>query len=308
MTIYIKNTGIASDNIDLIVKLKDFLIANGFNLELYSDNIIGSVNLGKRLHVSKNSVYYNFASSLNNSSTINNATWTSTGISELAGNCSLTFNSSADWYTNNPEPDIASAEIKVNSTYWFYLNDKNLIIVIKYASNKYTFLSMGEADSLTVDKVVYQSGSSERIITSGELRKIPLFRRLKTGFFKGITYNKENSGNGYSNHFNESTHGFPSFFVNTSNDNGATNRSDNTFNGTSILMPYKNYIRASSLNTPTFTFKYLFIVNFKNHTAEQNLTVGTNSYDVFPFYQKESPQNYSNTQSWGMGLAIKISE
>jgi hypothetical protein len=308
MTVYTKSTGIATDNVDLITKLRDFLVSNGFTLELYADNIISSVNLGKRLHLSKNSVYYNFACSINNSTVSNTPTWTSAGISELAGNCSLTFNSSLDWYVNNPEPDIAAAEIKTNSTYWFYVNDKNIIIVIKYAANKYTFLSLGEADSLTVDKIVYQSSSCQRTLSGGQLVKIPLFKTLKTGFFKGFVYNEESTGDGRVNHFNENINGGPTFYINTSNDNGIVNRSDNVFNGTSILMPIKYYIRSGSLTTPTFTFKKIFIVNFKNHTAEQNLNLGTNSYDVFPFYQKESPQVYTNTQSWGMGLAIKIAE
>ena len=81
MTVYTKSTGTATDNVDLITKLRDFLISNGFTLELYADNIISSVNLGKRLHLSKNSVYYNFACSLNNSTVANNTTYISNSLS-----------------------------------------------------------------------------------------------------------------------------------------------------------------------------------------------------------------------------------
>ncbi len=313
MSVYIKSSGIATDNVDLITKLRDFLVSNGFVLELYGDNIINSVNLGKRLHLSKNSVFYNFACVLNNSTAVNQPTWTSAGVSEIAGNCSLTLNTSNTWFSNNPDSSIARAEIKTNCSYWFYLNDKNLIIVIKYAANKYTFLSLGEAESLTVDKVVLQSSSCNNILTSGELNKVGLFIPLKTGYFINSTYYNENNSRIKVNHFNNNSE-IPAFNISTSaNDRALVNRSDNIFNGTSILMPIKYYTRITSpvseaYYQPTFKFKNAFMINFKNHTAEQTLEIGTKQYDVFPFYQKESPQLYSNTQSWGMGLAIKIAE
>ena len=38
------------------------------------------------------------------------------------------------------------------------------------------------------------------------------------------------------------------------------------------------------------------------------MEIGTNKYDIFPFLQKESPQIYSNAETFGMGIAIKTAE
>lgn len=314
MTVYTKATGTSSDYIDLITKLRDFLLANGFLLEFYSDNIITGTNLGKRLHMSKNSVYYNFAISNNNSTTGNSVSYSSNSISELGCNCSLSFNSGISWFSNNPEPDIPRAEYKSSASYWFYVNDKNIIIVLKYAPNKYTMVSLGEANSYTSAKIVYQTGTSTTSLTGSRLTGIPLFKRNKTGYFIDSTYYRESSGNTHVNHYNDTTSQIPFFSVSTNGfDRGFVNRSDNAFNGTSIIMPFIYYTRLDSpISTskyyPTFTIDNLFAINFKNHTAEAEMELGTNKYDVFPFLQKESPQIYSSTENFGMGIAIKTAE
>lgn len=311
MTIYNKTAGVALDENELLTFLKDFLILNGYNLELFSDNITTGLgyNLGKRLHMSKNSVFYNFAASFNNSTVSDDPGYTSRSISEIACNVSLTFNPAIDWFKNNPDNDVSRAEIKPSCNYFFYVNNKNIIIVIKYATNKYTFLSLGEADSYSSDIVNYQSGTSDTKLVD-RLRTRPLFLQNQTSMFIGSDYKNRNIN---VNHYNSLTDEFPNFNVDrTGSDRGLVNRSDNIFNGTSLLMPFVYYARltfpVSSRYTPIFTIKNLFAVNFKNMTPEQRLEIGTNKYDVFPFFQKEIPQIYSNDENFGMGIAIKVSE
>lgn len=317
MTIYNKTAGVALDENELLNFLKDFLILNGYNLELFSDNIITGLgyNLGKRLHMSKNSVFYNFAASFNNSTVSDDPGYTSRSISEIACNVSLTFNPAIDWFKNNPDNDVSRAEIKPSCNYFFYVNNKNIIIVIKYATNKYTFLSLGGADSYSSDIVNYQSGTSVSPPSLVDrLKTVPLFSRSRTSYFINSTYYDFNNSRSYLNHYNTLTDEFPNFTVDrTGSDRGLVNRSDNIFNGTSLLMPFVYYARltspvSSSRYTPIFTIKNIFAVNFKNMTPEQRLEIGTNKYDVFPFFQKESPQIYSNDENFGMGIAIKVSE
>lgn len=315
MTIYTKTSGVALDENELLTFLKDFLILNGYNLELFSDNITTDLgyNLGKRLHMSKNSVFYNFASNLNNSTSSNNSNYTSRSISEIACNTSLTFNSSIDWFKNNVNEEISRAEIKENCNYFFYVNDKNIIIVIKYATNKYTFLSIGESNSYSSNKIIFQTGTSTTSFLTDRIKTVPLFSRSRTSYFINSTYYNFNNSRSSLNHYNTLSNEHANFNVDITNSNkGLVNRSDNIFNGTSLLMPFVYYARltfpVSSRYTPIFTIKNIFAVNFKNMTPEQNLEIGTNKYDVFPFFQKESPQIYSNDENFGMGIAIKVGE
>lgn len=309
MSVYIKETGVSTDYIDLTVRLKNFLILHGYNLEYYSDNIQGGNNYGKRLHFSKNSVFYNFALSL--IGTVDNANPLQ---KEISANVSLSLNTSLSWYSNNPTPDIVRAEISSSCNYFFYVNDKNIIIIIKFGVGKYSMLSVGEADAYNNKKYIYQASTGTNYSsTTQSITQIPLFKTNKLAFFIDNNYYNENKNIMAINHFNNSGN-FPNFSISTTGGNtGLVNKSDNIFNGTSILMPIKIYTRLTiptvlAFYQPSFTFKNIFMINFKNHTAEQNLNLGTNSYDVFPFSKKEIPQIYSNTENYGMGIAIKVGE
>lgn len=318
-----KSIGVYINSEELIFNLKTLAENNGFTVELYDDNIIDSVNRGKRLHLSKDGLFYNF-SAVENISPVKNSSddskYINNSISSLSCNISTGFNPLNDWFKNTgasvynlPEQNIRSCELNNNSKYWIYINDKSITIISKFNATNYSMLFAGKLLSLNpLDNCFIVTGSSN---TYNNFNSIDNILKNRTPFASNNTSNHStiilNNVNLdeyglYENHYTGSGD-YPIFTINKTTGKGLINRSDNIFNGTSLLFPIEYYKR-DSLNgnmSPIASVDNIFIVNMKNHLPENEFNIGLNQYIVFPFNRKYSPHSYNN-DGFGLGIAIKV--
>lgn len=308
-TVYTKVTKTFTNAADLLTKLSSDLVSAGYVQEAYVDNIISSVNLGKKLILSKNSTYYYLAASDNNAPSGNYTIAISKSISSIMGCCSKTLNSTNNWTLNGIDLNYVNAEFKPGSTYFLYYNDKNFIIVIKFAPNKYSTLMLGEIESDDDDVKIIQAGSCESGLSSSSTMypKKPFLSPLQATQYRGLrclsvgeTTSVEEL---YINHFQDQG----DFSYSGSNNNGYLYpKSFNIWNGVSALLPI-DFMNRTTIR-PVGWIDKLFVVNFANMTNEQTMELNTRTYDVYPFYEKSQPQNYGSQVNFGCGFAIKTSE
>lgn len=316
-TVYTKTTGTATNGQDLLTKLSTFLTANGFTLEFSGDNIISTVNLGKKFIFSKSSIYYYFAASDNNNPTGNDNTYISKGVSGFGATIAKTLNTTNNWMLNNPQSDVVMCENKALSNYFFYVNGDNIIIVIKWAANQYSYMYLGPVQNLQAgSEAILATGSSTSALSSGssvtKMPIYPLFNPTVTfGWFDGV-YIRRNATSIPMILSNVSSSNGNNQVPNLTGNNGNSqmlNKTDNPLNGVSVMWDFKLYKQAVSTLTWFSLARVLniYLVNFANLVPEQQYIIGSRKYDVFPFLQKETPQNY-NVESMGMGFAIKTDE
>lgn len=314
-TVYTKATGVAVNSADLLTKLSTFMVANGFVLEFSGDNIISSKNLGKKYIFSKASRYYYFAASDLNCPSGDNSNYTNKGISALGVTISKTLNTTNNWPLNNPQSDVVIAENKPSSNYFFYVKGNNIIIVLRWAANQYSYIFAGDIKNLQAGSEAWVcSGSSLESVSSSSsvtrLRIYPIFNAyVLFGWADGTYIRRDNTAPRLEpNTFNSNNY-FPC--IDASNGNGGIlNKTDNTLNGVSVTWDFKIY--KSLVIGSWFSFarvEDLYLVNFANLIPEQQYVVGSRKYDVFPFLQKETPQNYQpDSNSMGFGFAVKTDE
>lgn len=321
-----KSTGVYINSEELIFNLKTLAENNGFTVELYDDNIIDSVNRGKRLHLSKDGLFYNFVSvsdisPIKNSS--DDAKYISNNISSLSCNISTGFNPLNDWFNNTGASsnntnnlsigNIRSCELNDNSKYWIYINDKSIVIISKFNATNYSMLVTGKLSSFNpLDNCFIVTGSSNTYNDFNSIDNIlenrTPFASVNTANHSTFILNNVNLDNNrlYENHYTSSGY-YPIFTIDKITGKGLINRSDNIFNGTSLLFPIEYYKR-DSLNgnmSPIASVDNIFIVNMKNHLPENEFNIGLNQYIVFPFNRKYSPHSYNNN-GFGLGIAIKV--
>lgn len=302
-TNYTKITNTYTNSLDLLTKLSASLVTAGYTQSAFVDNIIGGVNLGKKLIMTKDSKYFYLAAADNNLAWSNNDTAVSKNISTLAGCVSNTLNTSNNWFLNGPNGMRVNAEIKPGGTYFLYYNDISFIIIIKWAANTYSTIAMGLGLSDDNDVKLYQGGSSDQYTSSSST-----WTRFEA---KPFLYSSSGSGGDfqafsnttvvdlYSNHFGQDVE---YSYSGGSDGYGEYPKSFNIHNGLAALLPVafetRNY-------EPSFSIPNLFVIPFEKMEGETTLTLESRSYDVFPFFQKNNPVNYASTENYGCGFAIK---
>lgn len=324
----VTETGVTTNAEDLILKLKTFAENNGYTTNLYSDNTISSVIRGKRLHLQKNGKFYNFVGVSNKSpisaSAGTDLSYSNNNLQGIYSTLSTAFSGSVDWFANtgSSTDTIRAARVSTNSNYRFYLNDKTLVIVIKYSTVNYSFMIFGESlPYASADSHVVNTASGyEQIKGSGvtDLINERLFRSVRsssstntTSILNGTNLNLT-SANILNDNINPNSTSnlYPAFNLpnNTTTSNDYfINRANNRFTGTSILFPIHFYRLVSTYYQPVGYMKDLYHVDFTYFTPEQTLTIGSNVFIVFPYNQKRNPVDYSLDGN-NMGLAIQIAE
>jgi len=333
MTVFTaQDIGICLNAEDLLLRVKTLAEANGFTTELYDDNTISAVIRGKRLHLSKAGKYYNFAG-VSLKAPLNDAgadtDYFNNNLQSISCNISTAFNPSNAWYrntgassTNNEVGDTAairSIQVADNCNYWILINDKSIIIVTKFNATNYSIMFAGELSNYSAtDSIYIVTASSETYdnfySTEGILRNRRPFASQNTTNQTSFILNSNNLDTTllrlWENHYSEtSSDSYPKFTLNRTSGTGMIARSDNVFNGTSLLFPIEYYKKDSSTGDmqPISEVENVFIVNMKNHQAETIFNIGTNEYIVFPFNRKYSPHAYNN-EGFGLGIAVKIGE
>lgn len=299
-TVYSKLTNTYTDSIDLLTKLSASLVTAGYTQSSFVDNIISGNNLGKKLIMTKSSKYYYFAASDNNCPWGFNSTAVSRSMSSIAGCVSNTLNAANNWFLNGPDSKYINAEIKPGGTYFLYYNDVSFILVIRHAANTYSVLSMGLGVSDDNDVKLYQGGSCSTTI--GSLSRYETFPFIYSGTTAGrlVLFSNSTLEDVESNHFGQ---GSSYSYGGSNNGYGAYPKSFNVHNGVAALLPIM--FRNSDTLAPSFSIPNLFVISFEKMTPEAIMDLETRSYDVYPFFQKQSPVNYDSNETYGCGFAIK---
>lgn len=298
-TNYTKITNTYTNALDLLTKLSANLVTAGYTQSSFVDNIIGGTNLGKKLIMTKGGKYFYLAAADNNLAWSDNSTAVSKGISTLSGCVSNTLNSSNDWYLNGPNSRFVNAETKPGGTYFLYYNDISFIIIIRWAANTYSTIAMGLGLSDDDDVKLYQGGSSDIYTgSSSRLEAKPfIYSSSSSGGLQAFSNTTVEEL--YSNHFNQDT---TYSYSGNNTGTGEYPRSFNIHNGLAGLLPV---CYETIDNVPSFSIPNIFVIAFDKMTPETTMTLESRSYDVFPFFQKNSPVNYESTENYGCGFAIK---
>lgn len=310
--IYTKITGTIANAEDLLLTLSSNLVSYGWTQEFIGDNIISSVNLGKKLIMKKGAIYTYFAASDNNDPTQDNSSFSS--ISCLKFCCSNVLNTTNAWYNNDARSlnrnNQTGIQFSTGASYKLYINNDNFILNINFATGLYSNMIIGNTNR----NAFYATGSIIGTqITSGRLTNYPLFSELvenKTVFKNDIVITNTllssvlkitSTGEG-SNPFTRAS-------ITLSNDVGIINRSSNSLGTCIFNIKYYKLVDGSKYS-PVFDIDDIGLVNFKEMSSTQSENEGKESglkvFDYLPFLKKETPQTYSNTETYGCGLAIRV--
>lgn len=319
MAIYTKITGTILNAEDLLNVLATNLISYGWTVEFIGDNIISSVNLGKKLIVKKGSIYTYFAASDNNNPTGNTTSFITNNISCLKFCSSLTLNTSNNWYLNNAQGSGANQpsglQLSAGATYKLYINNNNFILTVNFATGLYSTIIIGN----TTRNCFIAAGSILGVQLQGaRLRNIPFLQcstdRITTIFRNNIYINNANYEN---NHFKSSNFiyipAYETYRGTTSSllNSGHINRAYSSLYNISMIYDVKYFelITSTSYN-PLFYIENFGLVNFGSLSSTQSenegISIGIKTFDFIPFLNKETPQIYSNNENWGCGFAVQV--
>lgn len=329
-----QDIGICLNAEDLLLRVKTLAEVNGYTVLNYSDNIISTINRGKRLHLSKNGKFYNFAGVSLKAPVADGSAdtkYSTNNLQSISCSVSTAFDVSKDWHRNTGSSSagglsqdtstIRSIQVADNSNYWIYINDKSIIIITKFNPTNYSIMFLGELFNYSLtDSTHFVTASSETYsnyyATESILRNRRPFASQNTINTTSMILNNINLDDSlirlFENHYSETaTSSYPKFTMNRALATGMIARSDNVFNGTSLLFPIEYYKKDTDGGTsnmqPIGEVNNVFIVNMKNHQPETSFNIGTNQYIIFPFNRKYSPQAYDN-EGFGLGIAIKVGE
>lgn len=318
--IYTKYKGTILNAEALINLLATTLVNHGWTQEFIGDNIISSLNLGKKLIMKKGSVYTYFAASDNNNPAGNTASFVNNSISCLRFCNSLTLNTSNNWYSNNIHvalPDnTAGIQISTNSTYYLYVNDDNFILTVNFATGLYSTMICGDTTKNTWISI---GSIIDTRITSGRLNNKPIFKLDGSGStYFTLLKNKTTlvPSTALENNLfiaTTSTRIDKSFYsLSTGTTNiGHINRATSVLYDISMLFNIRYYETVSTNSVRTLcNLEDVFVVNFSSLSSDQTenegVNIGSKTFDFIPFLRKESPQIYSNSETLGCGFAVRV--
>lgn len=311
---YTKITGTIANAQDLLSVLSTNLISYGWTQSFLGDNIISSVNLGKKLIMKKGNIYTYFAASDNNEPTQNNASFSS--ISCLKFCCSNVLNTTNNWFINDAKSGsrltMSGIQISSGAAYKLYINNDNFILTVMFATGLYSTMIIGN----TKRSGFYGSGSVFGTnLSSGRMTNYPLFSDVidnkvifkndvvVTNTVKFSVLNVSSTG-GADNRY-------PNYSLTFSSNDGLINRATSSLNDISIIFNIKTYSTTDGIRyKPVFDIDDIGLVNFANMSSTQadneSVSSGLKTFDFIPFLRKESPQTYSNAETYGCGLSIRL--
>lgn len=320
--IYDKFTGTQTGGANLLTIIQGIVVSYGFTVEFYGDNIISSINLGKKLILKKGSVYYYLAASDNNNPTRTTSSFVNNQISSLKMAQGLTLNTTNNWYQNNLADQsvlqIPGCEYKPNMPYTIYINNDNLIIVNNVSVGIYSSMIIGSLKKIgTNDNISICSGSNQSeasLVSNTRILQAPFLRLEFTlgSIIKGSVA-KTNASFRTNNFDFTNSFNYLSYQTNRSADTQSAdmNRGYSTSLGLTYTFDYVLYFQPDAFNYPSAWSRFgtcdeLRIVNMHECNAGDQINDGGNVYEVWPFLKKEVPHIYSNDETWGLGFAVKV--
>lgn len=319
---YTKYTRTIVSGQDLLDFISTTAVLNGWTSEFTGDNIISSVNLGKKLILKKDSKYIYLAASDNNNPTANTTSFITNNICCLKYCVSTSLNTANRWWDNSIKQDgtanyIDGLQYANGAVFNIYANADHMIFISFVGVGLYTSGLIGNLKPVSHTNVFAAFGCllTNTDITSGRLTTRP-FLDIKNGLKQTLVNNslvKTTSDGLAINNFvhNEGSAPNVAYTAYTTSALGDTSRLGvmNSAINDEFLITVDvdgSYNTGFGAYQRFFYFDDLTIVNFKNLDPNTTKENGDISYDVYPFYKKEIPQKYDNLECFGLGFAFKM--
>jgi len=318
--------GSSTDALDLITDMKDFAVASGWTLNDFSTE-----GNGKRLHINKGSMYFNFRYYQNEAPSFGGGT-IENGI---FCNGSTGYNGANPWHTQPGAPTVPSvANGGINqlngaipSWHFFSFNNaswEGLYFIVENPAGIYQWILCG-----SLDKTKYGT-STGGMFSTGLLKSnqgnesaspVGFFGNSPRGWSfnpRGFLYIDNGSGAKWACSFEGGgVLATPRCFDSIFRSSSFLYDQPNSFNSLPILVPISVNVFVDGNNfftntpwSPVGELPYVYWVNIKTLNPATTFTIASDQYKAFPFLKKTTvgQQNAGNPRLGGteyMGFAIK---
>lgn len=332
-------TGTATDLNDLMTKFKDHLVNDaGYTLDSFITE-----GTGKRLHVHKNSMYFNFRSFSAESTPVGGTT--QSGVFMNAG---TGYSGATPWYdqagvlkynsnTNYLLPgmvQLSSAIVAYHFYYYSAASDYDVIyFFVEAPAGTYQRLLFGRLATDvhgthwdTPPEGMFYQGSQAHT-TSAYSNTLNLFGENQSGYWfegraKGAVYGTVNSVTAWmSGDFSIPNSQFSPLrsqcFDSIMRTGSLWLATPNSFNSAPIQLPITICVTldTAALTTsnpnvpwcPVGELPFMYWINLLNINPSSNISISTDTYKVFPFRKKSDTWNSSdvNIGTYRFGLSVK---
>ena len=306
-------TGTASSPHDLLDKLRVFIAANGWTIEQWLQINGGNPDIGYRLVVSKGGNYWGLRSGVDKDPRFeSNSTFSSISAIFVTGFDGHNSGAELDAQTNYAGNFVFAKTLAAGvDNYWFFTNENNsaVFVVLEYQTDTYSFLSFGvtenverqffTATSNALDK--NDDGDSRPAFWAEASDETNYIKKTNGSWGANLSQSISNSVGGIF----IASRGHPNYGQDTDG-KGWHSRSSAGYSGITAFQHIYQFERdAAAGNAYRYcgTVDGAYYVNLKLLQPKQELSIGSDTYIVFPFYQKPSPFSVAEVHS--RGVAIK---
>lgn len=320
----ITSSGTATGVNDLLDQLRAFLVANSWTANLWATS--GS---GKVLCVQKSTdIFANMRSLVNEQYYPGGVAASVYGVG-LAG--STGYDSAVPWYNQpgaavrsghsrpNPAPGIVGVTAAIPG-YDFFLTGNMCYVVVQYAVGFYQMFAFGKIDkegTWTGGQIFFGSNDvgnatpqnyttfSSPPFSGGNFILNP------NAYLRGVIDSNTGWMSGY--YIETMSPAMPRFFESLCLSTTLAMNAANQFNGLPILLPISVHAFRDGTGQPSATSNHsvvgylpdIYLVNLRALSAGQTITIGSDTFKVFPFRSKGSIPNISGSTTGWFGYAIK---
>lgn len=335
----IRQTGTATDAVDLLNQFHSFLNSNGCTVHYYEPMDFADYTAGKNLHFSKNGKYYNLRSFIDKKPVHKNLDGTGFEGIVFSGSTGFTSGTITNWNRQPGYPvgdkmsylmtvsDIVSYDIHI------YTNPFSFTGTIEFKPGEFSHFYMGETngdtDVFITSATMTQHGPSSAnsayygYALSGSYTK-PMFC-TDDGNENNLLYCgsgdwtgwKEKAGNpqttdcvASSIYLDNTSNGqIPNFsnYYSLGTHKGPLHRAQNSAFSLPALMPIYQYVSHDKQWSYVGQIENVFYVNMNNLAPGQVLTYGSDQYVVYPTWKKDWEKPLSSDYGFKCGFAYKIS-
>jgi len=209
------SSGIATDQDDLLDKLRAFALAQGWTINSFANDTSTydrDSTSGKRLHISKNGMYFNMRSSdganvFDVGTLINTNYWRYWRLYGIAVNGSTGYSGASSWENQPGAPQVSATGIgttvlginNASVNYWLFSTTESLTMAVEYDPVNYAgymqYIHVGRiipsGSILTtpgVDGAVYMSSASPNVFLNDLSTPVAFYNALNqdSGNFTGL--------------------------------------------------------------------------------------------------------------------------
>lgn len=293
MAYTIKETGALGNVNKLMDSLHNFIKINT-NFTIVDFSIYRT---GKRLVIKKGATYYQMYSGVKESPGSNSART----YDNITIFMSKSFDPSNDFNDENRATEMRNYKIMTFKNdipfYGLYWNGENIVVVAEYENGFYSFMNLGTQKSFGTYSVEVATASLLSDSSNIDSYYRPLFEQFQMKaddlWFGGRANNTAKAS---------SASGTPGFGSNNDLVSGLYNE----LNGKSALLYEMFYFQKDSIYYPMGENADMAYASAEYLNPQEEFFVGSKKFVFFPFWQKETPTNYTNNKNRGMGIALRL--